>query len=167
MGDDDILTTTQAAMVLGASRQHVATLADSGLLPSWRAGTHRRFARSDVEDYRRRRSGGGDLAAMNVTDRRSLAFGCLIAAKLVQDPDRVLDRARRNLDQLYEVHGSGRAQAYVGAWDRLLGGPVEGVLRVLTSPDQISVDLRHTSPFAGILSEQERQSVLRALRRVA
>jgi excisionase family DNA binding protein len=163
----DVLTTTQVATLVGASRQHVATLADRGVIPSWFAGTHRRFARSDVEDFRRRVASTQTLAEMNITDRRSLAYGCLVAAKLIQDHDRVLSRAWRNLAHLRSVHGSGSAKAYIESWDRLLAGPVEEILRVLTSTDQASSDLRHASPFAGTLNERERGGILRAIRRAA
>jgi excisionase family DNA binding protein len=42
------LTTARVATILGASRQHVADLADRGQIRSWRAGSHRRFHPDDV-----------------------------------------------------------------------------------------------------------------------
>ena len=46
---DDYLTTTQAAALLGCSRQHIVHLCDIGQLPHTRRGTHRRIRRSDVD----------------------------------------------------------------------------------------------------------------------
>jgi len=117
--DEAVVTTTQAAALLGASRQHVADLADRGGIPSWRNGTHRRFRREDVLAYLTRLRGatvGDDLGAMTLTDRRSLAYGLLLGARLIASPDTVLARARRNLEQLRSVHSDGSADPYVDRW---------------------------------------------------
>jgi excisionase family DNA binding protein len=48
--DTDVLTSSQAALMLNVSRTTVNKLADRGLLKSWRVpgGKHRRFVRRDV-----------------------------------------------------------------------------------------------------------------------
>ena len=46
---EEFLTTGEAAVLLGSSRQHVVDLCERGLLPCSRAGTHRRVRRVDVE----------------------------------------------------------------------------------------------------------------------
>ena len=48
----DILTTSEAAELLGLSRPTLAKWADEGRLPSHKAGTHRRFKREDVLVFR-------------------------------------------------------------------------------------------------------------------
>ncbi|MCQ4120578.1 helix-turn-helix domain-containing protein [Rhodococcus tibetensis] len=48
----DLLTTSQAAEVLGVSDTYVRRLADSGALPIEMRGTHRRFRLSDVLAHR-------------------------------------------------------------------------------------------------------------------
>ena len=156
--------------MLGASRQHVADLGDRGEIPCWRAGTHRRFRRQDVLAYKERtqgRSSGGGLDTMNLSDRRSLAFGLLIAEHLIVSPDAVLASGRANLDRLRQVHSDGSANRYLDRWSELLSGPVEAILRVLSSVDEESVDLRHVAPFAGVLTEDERRSVIESTRRSA
>ncbi|MFI8568921.1 helix-turn-helix domain-containing protein [Rhodococcus sp. NPDC078407] len=45
---DELLTTSQAAAVLGVSDTYVRRLADSGDLPTEMRGTHRRFRLEDV-----------------------------------------------------------------------------------------------------------------------
>ena len=164
------MTSTQVAQFLGTSRQHVADLADRGMIPCWRTGTHRRFRRADVVAYQERTQGrahAGILESMNLTDRRSLAYGLLIAKKLVVAPDPVLGQARRNLARQRTVHTDGSADRYLNAWAELLAGPTEAILNVLTSTDQRSVALRHAAPFAGVLTDADRRSVIRSTRRTA
>lgn len=51
---DELLTTGQAASMLGVSRTHVCSLVDAGTLPVEYRGTHRRLRTSDVLDHLRR-----------------------------------------------------------------------------------------------------------------
>ncbi|MFD4367757.1 helix-turn-helix domain-containing protein [Rhodococcus sp. NPDC058521] len=48
----ELLTTSQAAEILGVSDTYVRRLADAGTLPTEMRGTHRRFRLSDVTAYR-------------------------------------------------------------------------------------------------------------------
>lgn len=50
------LTTSEAAEVLGVSREWVAQLIDAGKLPGRRVGTHRRVSANDVARYRANRA---------------------------------------------------------------------------------------------------------------
>ena len=107
------------------------------------------------------------LVSLNLTDRRSLGYGLLIAAKFVARPDVVIEVGRRNLRRLREVHSEGSAYEYLDRWEVLLNGPLESLLRVLVSTDEASIALRHAAPFAGLLSEEERREVIRATRSAA
>jgi len=51
---DELLTTGQAASLLGVSRTHVCSLVDDGVIPVEYRGTHRRLRTSDVLDHLRR-----------------------------------------------------------------------------------------------------------------
>jgi hypothetical protein len=104
---------------------------------------------------------------MGLTDRRSLAFGLLIAEKLVVSIQPIVDQARRNLELQRTVHSDGSADRYLDAWEKLLAAPAESILRVLTSLDEESVALRHAAPFAGVLTDAERLSVIESTRRTA
>jgi excisionase family DNA binding protein len=150
---------------LGVSRQHVADLADRGDLPSWRVGRHRRFDRALIMS--RLRPGPDRLAAMNLTDRRSLAYGLLLSARLVSDPGAVLSKARKNQEVMRAALDDGSSDRWLDRWDQLLDGPPEAILHVFTALDEESTELRHMAPFAGLLTEEERLEVITATRGAA
>lgn len=156
---EDVLTTGQAAEVLGTSRQHVVDLCTSGKLAYTTVGTHRRVARRDVDAIRSRPSRLADDQAM------SLWLHHAVAGKLALDPQRVVAKARRNLKRLRTVHAHGRVREDFDRWEALLDGPLEALLDALVSKTPAAVDLRQNSPFAGVLTQSERAKLLRAFRR--
>lgn len=153
---EHLLTTGEAAQLLGSTRQHVVDLCKRGDLPFLTVGTHRRVRRADIEQARSR------TQALTRDQRRSLWLGHAIAGKLVADPESVLTLARDNLERLRSQHTRGQASRWLGEWDRLLDGPVERILETLTSATPRARELRQNSPFAGVLTEQERAQVLQA-----
>lgn len=156
---DDLLTTGQAARLLGTSRQHVVDLCTSGRLSYQMVGVHRRVARRDVEEIR-----GGSLR-LTRDQQRSLWLHRAVAGKLALDPPRVMSLARRNLARLREAHPRGRVRAAFDAWDAALDGPLDVLLDLLVSRSPRAVELRQNSPFAGVLTGSERTKALRAFRR--
>lgn len=154
----ELLTTGQAARVLGTSRQHVVDLCDSGALPYSTAGTHRRIRRSDLETLQHRSS------PMTREALRSLWLHQAVAGKLVADPDGVLSKARQNLERQSAAHPRGMVARLMREWARVLNGPVDDILDVLCSKSPAAVELRQNSPFAGVLREEERSRVLDAFR---
>lgn len=63
-----MLTTAQAADVLGVGRRHVGRLVDDGTLPSRFRGLHRRIRRADVLAYAERRAETRTRALDTVAD---------------------------------------------------------------------------------------------------
>jgi len=152
----DLLSTGQAAKILGSSRQHVVDLCSAGDLPYVVVGTHRRVSRRDVEAL------AGGTRRMTRDQRRSLWLGHAIAGKLVAEPEWVIETARRNIELQREVHRRGQPARAMERWAALLNGPIEELADVLVSRAPEASDLRQNSPFAGVLTERERSTVLAA-----
>lgn len=151
----DLLTTGEAAVILGSTRQHVVNLINRGDINSTLVGTHRRVRRSDVEMIKQ-----GSIK-LTRDQRRSLWLGHAIAGKIVTDPDAAIDVARRNIEVvLSNQRGSGRR--WMLRWQELLDGPIEEILSTLTSNSTIARELRQNNPFAGLLDEDIRHQVISA-----
>jgi len=154
---DDLLTTGEAAALLGTSRQHVVDLCNSGDLRFTTAGKHRRVRRGDIESLR-------DAShRLNRDQLRSLLLAFAVAGKVVADPERTVAEARRNLRNLMAHAPRGSANIWLEEWERLLEGSLPDLLEALTSRSPRSRELRQNSPFAGVLSNEERLRVLAAL----
>ena len=90
-------------------------------------------------------------------DRRSLALHEAVAAKIEARPD-LLDVARSNLTRWI----SHAPQAALLEWRDLLERTSVGdLVALLRSQDETASRLRQSSPFAGVLTPEERQAILR------
>jgi excisionase family DNA binding protein len=158
MDATDLIRTGEAAQLLGCSRQHVVDLCNEGKLPVAReGGTHRYVRRSDVLALIRR------LPTREQEQSRWLHAA--VAGHLVTEPDRVLSRACENLDRFSAVHAGTMAQHWLGLWQAALESGPDQVLSVLVSDSPQAAEMRQNSPFTGILSEDERRTVLESFRR--
>jgi hypothetical protein len=93
-------------------------------------------------------------------DERSRAFGQAVAELLVARPQQILDHARTNLDR-WLITCTPRARPALLEWRAALDGPLQGVLDLLTSSDDRARRLRQSTPFAGVLPEQQRLEIIR------
>lgn len=93
-------------------------------------------------------------------ERRSLALHHAIAVRLAREPDRVLAQARRTLARM--IAAAPMPSPLLREWDVLLDRPFAALLPVLTDPRPWARELRHVTPFAGVLSTAERAAVYRA-----
>jgi excisionase family DNA binding protein len=167
-GDAKLLTTGQAATLLGCSRQHVVDLCERGDISSLTVGTHRRVRRADVEAFASAATGtGAGLSgrARRPEQARSLWLHRAVAGRLARDPERVLRRARRNLDRLEGAHPTGMSRRWLARWRALVEQGPEAVMRALVAESEEADELRQNSPFAGVLSEAERLAILQAHQR--
>lgn len=93
-------------------------------------------------------------------DRRSLFLHKAIARHLMEDPQGVVARARSTLALMRRKHPG--ASQLLREWDVLLDRPLPELLPVLEDPGPRARELRHVTPFAGVLSAAERAEVYRA-----
>lgn len=155
----DLISTGTAAALLGTSRQHVVDLCDSGRLPCFRAGTHRRVRREDVLRHRH----GSQLTR---DQARSLWLHQAVARRLLVDPESTIRQARSNLRRLRRTHPRGVGARRLEEWGRLLDGPIDNLLEAMTSRSEHGTELRQNTPFAGVLSGHERGRLLDNFRRM-
>jgi transcriptional regulator with XRE-family HTH domain len=99
------------------------------------------------------------LPPMTREDRRSLELHRAIADKLAADPAPVVRKARSNLALMLRTNPE--ASGLLGAWRRALSLPTAELIDLLHDPRPSARELRHVSPFAGVLSPSERWDVYR------
>jgi excisionase family DNA binding protein len=155
MHKSDLLSIGQTAILLRSSRRHVLDLCARGLLPYVSVGTHRRIRRADVEAFIR--------PTLSRSALEQLWLHQAIAGRFVSNPTAVLAAATINLRRLRRINRGGAAWEWLDRWQVVLDSGPDAVLEALTSPSDSAVELRKASPFTGVLSEMERQTVLTAL----
>jgi hypothetical protein len=89
-------------------------------------------------------------------DERSLAMHQLIAAKVQADPA-LLDKARENVRRWQADEGSPKLA--LAEWEQILIGSINQIVQFLVERSERATRLRQSSPFAGILTEAERQAI--------
>ena len=90
-------------------------------------------------------------------DRRSRAFGEAIAARLQERPQ-LVSIARANLAR-WRLTAS--VLPALDQWSAAVEGPFEKRLELLTSPDERATQLRQSNPFGEVLTEAQRNRILR------
>jgi len=94
-------------------------------------------------------------------DARSLALHAVIARKVERAP-RLLATARRNLDRWRAARGS--EPRALAEWRAILAWPWQEVAALLVDPGENATRLRQSSPFAGVLTQEERRRIYEAFR---
>lgn len=160
--ENELLTTGEAARLLGATRQHIINLTNRGILPYALAGSHRRVRRGDVLQLAGRAAAdrGGPMTRDQI---RSLWLHRVAAAKVARAPEQMLQRARRRLRLLLDRQMAG--EPWLRQWQDLIDDGPEVVMRVMTGTDPEARELRQNSPFLGLLTTSERASTLSAFER--
>ena len=94
-------------------------------------------------------------------DHRSLAIHRLVAERIRADPT-VLEVARKRVAE-WQCTCTMNPK-YPQAWSKLLNGPVERLLEMLVDPGETATELRHVSPFAGVVDMATRERVWREVK---
>ncbi len=97
---------------------------------------------------------------MTREERRSLAVHRMIADRFRQNPERVLALARAGLARMCRRADPGSPA--LREWGTLLDRPIEALLPLLTDASPWARELRHVTPFAGVLSAAERAEAYRS-----
>jgi len=119
-----------------------------------------------LKSVRRWESADGSITGRysdhRILDARSLAMHCRIAQKISRDPI-LLNKARENLSR-WSAKIVGPKPRYFKEWEDILISPWPEIAEQITSMSEDATRLRSSSPFAGILDENEREQIYAAFR---
>ncbi|MEJ0006452.1 MAG: hypothetical protein WDM77_08840 [Steroidobacteraceae bacterium] len=94
-------------------------------------------------------------------EARSLAMHALIAGKLARDSS-LLSKPRQNLEA-WSAHWQ-YPPRWVHEWRQILGLPWQQIAALIAEPSERAARLRQSSPFAGVLTPEERSRIYDAFR---
>ena len=100
-------------------------------------------------------------AQLNKHDRVSLLLHSAVKRELVAAPEKVIDIAIRNIyrwDDSYK-----KRPPIMQKWLKILKQGVPAIIDVLDGTDQEPILLRSSTPFTGIISQEERKKIIREL----
>ena len=125
--------------------------------------SHSRAERLDFRKLLPRRSRSGrDSSGHRRAELLGLVYHRAVAQRL---DDQIVQEARRRLRQWRaEQHIDPR---YAAKWEEILSRPTAQIAKLISRDDQRTRDLRQNSPFAGALSEPERERILEAVEEFA
>ena len=95
-------------------------------------------------------------------DARSLALHRLVAEKLSREPA-LFENARATLAR-WRIIVCPSSQPYLIEWEQLFNQGMDAALAVATDPSEHATALRQSSPFCGILTNEERWEFLKTWR---
>jgi transcriptional regulator with XRE-family HTH domain len=146
------LSQEQLARLAGTSQPTIAAYESGTKSP--RLSTVERLARAvDLEavvDF---------VPSLTREDRRSLALHRAVAERLEEEPASILARARRMVERMSRQHPG--ARPLLSRWRGILRRPVDEIVEVLLDPRPSARELRHVTPFAGVLDAAERAAIYR------
>ncbi len=95
-------------------------------------------------------------------EARSLAMHTVIARKIERDPT-LLAIAHRNIER-WNARWKERPPAWLKEWEEVLRQPWRQIAAVITEPSEHGARVRQSSPFAGILTNEERWRIYETFR---
>jgi len=145
-------TQQDLATLAGTSQSAIAAYEGGRKSPTWR--TVERLAQAAGFEVELR-----FVPPLTREERRSLLLHEAIAERLRAEPEAVLARARASLARMRGLHPG--ARPLLDEWRCLLRRPLDALLPVLTDRAPWARELRHVTPFTGILSAAERARLYR------
>ena len=100
-----------------------------------------------------------DAQGLTRDQRRSIAYNQALVEVLRREPERVLAVGWRNLGRLKKLHP--HAAPILGVWERALTLPLDELTERMLATDAQACEMRHASPFAGVLDAATRTRVIR------
>jgi transcriptional regulator with XRE-family HTH domain len=95
-------------------------------------------------------------------DRVALELHKAVAKKLIDDPQLVLSHVPDNIARLRARVSGEAVTSLLDLWETLTSAHELGsLLDVMLGADTLSINMRQTSPFSGVLSEDERLAAIR------
>ena len=108
------------------------------------------------------KQGPSTYSSHRLLEIRSLAMHALIARKIERDPS-LLDIARRNVER-WQARWKEAPPAWLEEWHELLNQSWQTVAAFIMETGERATRLRQSSPFAGVLSNEERWRIHEAFR---
>lgn len=91
--------------------------------------------------------------------RRTLALHRLVAEKVRRDPS-LIDDARARLERWKEMNTRASVPYYITDWTEILDRGLEATLAFMIDEGEYATQLRQSSPFSCMLTQQERWAFL-------
>ena len=152
------LSTSQAARLLGASRQHVADMCDDGRLVSYRVGAHRRIRHDSIDRLLNTRPG-----ALDPSQLLALRLGRAAAARVAMNPELTFALARQTLAERWQKNPE--AHSYISRWQEIIDQGPEAVMQLLTASGPAALSMQNMSPFIKTIPLAERAQISEAISR--
>jgi len=95
-------------------------------------------------------------------EARSLAMHAVIARKIERDPT-LLAIAHRNVER-WRIRWQDAPPPWLVEWQEVLKRPWQHIAALITEPSENGARVRQSSPFAGILTNEERWRIYEAFR---
>lgn len=94
-------------------------------------------------------------------ERISYELHRLVAEKIAENPAPVLAKAAENLQRMLLRPRGSQAAGWVQEWKQLMADDPTELVEAMLRTDEGSIDLRQMTPFAGVLSQEERLVAIR------
>ena len=99
----------------------------------------------------------------SLNDAKSLALHTVIAYKISKDPS-LLENARENLADMRSRYEPDGVPLYIEEWEQILTLHWRQIAALLIAVTEEAILLRSSSPFTGILTQEERLRIIEPFR---